>query len=75
MSEIAKQSVKVEMRQEELSEDARGLLEDAFYEAIDRLAPRPEQIDLLLNHFFTLRFDKVQEGRIAATLTAANKRS
>lgn len=74
MAKIAKQSVKVELVNEGY-DSQRDLLEDTFYTAVEMLSENEAEEDLLLtSRFFTLRFDKTNDGTIAATVTASAKR-
>ena len=56
-------------------ESQRDLLEDTLFNAVSMLAENDEEEDLILtNRFFTLRFDETDDGTIAATITASEKR-
>lgn len=75
MPPIAKQSVKVELDAEDFEGSVRDLLEDTFYAAIYKLVEEGDETEVLLNRFFTFRFDVTDSGAVAATLTSSAKRS
>ena len=75
MANIAKQSIRIELNPSDYY-DPQALFEDTLYEAVERLIPDPEfQPELLTEHFFTMRFDKLNGGGLAATLTASEKKA
>lgn len=74
MTQITKQSIKIELENEGY-ESQRDLLEDTLFNAVSMLAENDEEEDLILTtRFFTLRFDETDSGTIAATITASEKR-
>ena len=74
MRKIAKQSIKIELSPEGY-ESQRDLLEETFYTAVDMLTESEgEEALLITSCFFTLRFDETENGAIAATVTASEKR-
>ena len=74
MTQITKQSIKIELENEGY-ESQRDLLEDTLFNAVSMLAENDDEEDLLLTtRFFTLRFDETDDGTIAATITASEKR-
>ena len=74
MTQITKQSIKIELENEGY-ESQRDLLEDTLFNAVSMLAENDEEEDLILTtRFFTLRFDETGNGTIAATITASEKR-
>lgn len=75
MANIAKQSIRIELNSNGY-DDPQALFEDTLYEAVERLIPDPEfQSEFLTEHFFTMRFDKLNDGGLAATLTASEKKA
>ena len=75
MANIAKQSIRIELNSNGY-DDPQALFEDTLYEAVERLIPDPEfQPEFLTAHFFTMRFDKLNDGGLAATLTASEKKA
>lgn len=78
MVNIQKQSIKIELDPADFGRNKGELLEETFYEAVDRIIEESgedeEEIDFLLSKFFTLRFDETQDGGVAATLTSSEKR-
>lgn len=74
MASITKQSIKIELENRDY-QDNRELLEDTLYTALTMLTENEDEEDLLLTtRFFTLRFDETEDGKIAATITASEKR-
>lgn len=74
MTQITKQSIKIELENEGY-ESQRDLLEDTLFNAVSMLAENDSEEDLILTtRFFTLRFDETDSGTIAATITASEKR-
>jgi hypothetical protein len=74
MTQITKQSIKIELENEG-NESQRDLLEDTLFNAVSMLAENDEEEDLILTtRFFTLRFDETDSGTVAATITASEKR-
>lgn len=74
MTQITKQSIKIELENEGY-EFQRDLLEDTLFNAVSMLAENDGEEDLILTtRFFTLRFDETDDGTIAATITASEKR-
>ena len=75
MANIAKQSIRIELNSNGY-DDPQALFEDTLYEAVERLIPDPEfQPEFLTEHFFTMRFDKLNDGGLAAALTASEKKA
>ena len=75
MANIAKQSIRIELNSNGY-DDPQALFEDTLYEAVERLIPDAEfQTECLTEHFFTMRFDKLNDGGLAATLTASEKKA
>lgn len=75
MANVAKQSIRIELNASDY-EDLQTLFEDTLYEAVDRLIPEIEdQPDFLTEQFFTMRFDRLNDGGLAATLTASEKKA
>lgn len=74
MTQITKQSIKIELENEGY-DSQRDLLEDTLFNAVSMLAENDNEEDLILTtRFFTLRFDETDGGTIAATITASEKR-
>lgn len=74
MTQITKQSIKIELENEGY-DSPRDLLEDTLFNAVSMLAENDGEEDLILTtRFFTLRFDETDGGTIAATITASEKR-
>lgn len=77
MSNVTKQSVKIEMTAEDANAcDQRDLLEDALFEALDKfeMTEGCDTVNYLKRKFFTIRFDEADADTIAVTVTSSDKR-
>lgn len=74
MAGIAKKSVRIELNHHEYGDDTQLLIEDTFYEALDSLMPKEGDDDFLTSYFFSMRFDHLNNGGMAATVTASDKK-
>lgn len=74
MANVSKQSIRIEISSAEYEGDGQALFEDTLYEAVNRLVPEEESQEFLTQHFFTMRFDTIPDGSLAATLTASEKK-
>ena len=73
MAHVARQSVKIEFW--DINDEApEDLMFDALANATERMFGDQPCEDVLLDHFFTVRFDRTDIGGIAATVTASEKR-
>lgn len=70
INEVSKRSIKLEAYPEDDERDL-DVVDRLFYEGLELLSIRD---DKLLEKFFTIRFDQMHDGGIAATISAANKR-
>lgn len=72
---ITKRSVKIEISGEDIFYPAEDVIDSCLWQALDRMNFEEEEPEALLKYFFTMRFDEIEEGGYAVTVTASNKRS
>lgn len=68
--EVSKRSIKLEAYPEAGENDV-SVIDRIFYNALELLGTADDQ---LLERFFTMRFDRMPDGGVAATVSAAVKR-